>query len=113
MISGYQGELQLLLNLNGELNRCGERLIKCKEDYILMQYIGFCNKNGKEIYEGDIIEEKSIYRVFIIKWDNEEARFTLVFQKGDNGKMGQIRHIIDVINMEIIGNIYENKDLLK
>ena len=69
--------------------------------------------NGKEIYEGDIVEEKDFGRIFKIEWDENEARFELLLEKGLDGYKGQKRHIIDSFKMEIIGNIWEHPELLK
>lgn len=83
----------------------------------LMQYTGLKDKNGVEIYEGDIVKANGyIYKV--IYW-KEEAKYHLtsdyydsdcsfgdvwdVFIKGNNGEYK---------DLEVIGNIYENKELL-
>lgn len=77
----------------------------------VMQYIGIVDKNGKEIYEGDIVNidafgaEEDGY--FLVKFENESARYIL---SGD-------RLVYDFDNIygnecEIIGNIYENPQLL-
>ena len=86
---------------------------KEKRAFFLMQFTGLKDKNGKEIYEGDIVEEKDFKRIFKIEWDEYEARWDLIMMKGDDGWVGQKRHIVDTCRMEVIGNIYENKDLLK
>lgn len=78
------------------------------EDYISMQFTGL-KAMGEDVYEGDIVEEKDFMRIFKIEWNESEARFELVFVKGENGYEGQRRHIIDVFKMKKIGNIYETR----
>ena len=77
------------------------------DDVILMQYTGLKDKNGKEIYEGDIVKNVingSILRVEFGTWGitfiNGEGQS--VFPK-NNGKL----------ELEVIGNIYENPELLE
>ena len=77
------------------------------EDIDLMQYTGLKDEYGDEIYEGDIVTlHNSRYKVI---FNTEEARFVLkdVFFEMDipftnnNNK-----------RIEVIGNIYENSELL-
>jgi len=71
--------------------------------FILMQYTGLKDKNGKEIYEEDIVKDKErISEVFF-----EEG----MFRHGN--KTGSAAVTLRLKNLEIIGNIYENKELLK
>ena len=78
-------------------------------DFELMQYTGVKDKNGKEIYEGDIVKIDD--EVYEIKWVGAglsavkgERRFDWwKFAKIDGGSYIP----------EIIGNVYENPELLE
>ena len=76
-------------------------------DIELMQYTGLKDKNNKEIYEGDIVTlHNSKYKVI---FNTKEARFVL--------RDDEFESEIPFTNnnnerMEIIGNIYENSELL-
>lgn len=70
------------------------------------QYTGLKNKNGVEIYEGDIINDVD-YGIMICKYING----SFVWQNIENELYIKLFNYIP--NMEIIGNIYENKELLK
>ena len=77
------------------------------KDIELMQYTGLKDKNNKEIYEGDIVTlHNSKYKVI---FNTKEARFVL--------RDDEFESEIPFTNnnnerMEIIGNIYENPELL-
>ncbi len=67
------------------------------------QFTGLNDKNGKEIFEGDII--KDIHnQVWEIKWD-----ISCFVGEGD----GEMFHCFMIDEMKVIGNIYENPELLK
>ena len=69
----------------------------------VMQYTGLKDKNGREIYEGDILQSKSGI-VGPVVWDDLSACF---------GWMHPELIAIDMDEGEVIGNIYENPELLK
>jgi len=88
------------------------------DKYELMQFTGLHDKNGKEIYEGDILafhqlscfssKHGEIYEdaVAVVIWPIVCAGFTLNIIKGH-------LHSLDMEKGEIIGNIYENPELIK
>ena len=75
------------------------------------QYTGLLDKNGKEIYEGDIINGLDTDSKFGGRYENMKVDFyNGEFGIGDNmGHLG-LKHLSDI---EVIGNIYENPELLK
>lgn len=76
------------------------------EDIELMQYTGIKDKNGVEIYEGDIIICKYDPEIMMeVKWVDEGFR-TLGKYNGDN-YVGYVKN-----SAEVFGNIYENPELL-
>lgn len=91
------------------------------EDVILMQYTGLKDKNGKEIFEGDIIEINIGLDLFnknvvnpkkVVKFNEERARFEpFAFQQID-GSIKRTGYFGLEEYCEVLGNIYENPELL-
>jgi uncharacterized phage protein (TIGR01671 family) len=80
------------------------------EDFILMQFTGLKDKNGKEIYEGDIIKNNCDNSIFEVVYLEDQAKFRWKRLSGiRNGE--DTWHII-LFNGEVIVNIYENPELL-
>lgn len=80
----------------------------------LMQYTGLKDKNGKEIYEGDIVliklDETSTWHKTVVGFKKgafianliDKEDYVYIFHHGFTGD-----------DFEIIGNVYENKNLLE
>lgn len=85
---------------------------------ILMQYTGLKDKNGTEIYEGDIVETFDGYRggKGEVKWfaEWEGAWFYGYYLVNGNNPQYRISFPqMETKFIEVIGNIYENPELLK
>lgn len=80
----------------------------------VMQYSGLNDKNGIEIYEGDIIhadESSPIGNAVTAQIYFKEAGFALLTTQGSDTSIGYLVMIFPYA--EVIGNIYENPELLK
>ncbi len=117
MIDGSQ---ELLVDFEGGVwkREKDKRLTPMNYKLILMQYTGLKDKNGKEIYEGDIVGfarnkfageilPLNPFKGFYIKWKKGCARIRYT-EDGTEPIWGN-----HTISLEIIGNIYENPELLK
>lgn len=83
-----------------------------QERFIAMQFTGIHDKNGKEIYEGDIISNG--YEKCIVVWVKKYAGFMLKLINKEYEDKEWTNPMIDLRNdEEVIGNIYENPELLK
>jgi hypothetical protein len=67
------------------------------------QYTGLKDKNGKEIYEGDLLQREGHDYNHLVKWWDYSAGFNMAWVS-DSLRVG--------MEIEIIGNIYENPELL-
>ena len=82
-----------------------------KKPTVLQQFTGLHDKNGKEIYEGDIIEDRW-GRKYIVEWSNERSGW-IPFANGTGCGCCEVDMIYNSKDTEVIGNRYENPELLE
>ena len=84
-----------------------ENNILYKKDLKIMQYTGLKDKNNKEIYEGDIFHIGSKKILYVVEWIDCGLKGRQIKNKSWIG----LDYWKD--DIEIIGNIYENSELIK
>lgn len=72
------------------------------DNHILMQFTGLLDRHGREVYEGDIVTEGG--RPYVIEYDDRRAAY--------NYKTKTSSVLLYLFHGVVIGNIFENKELL-
>lgn len=91
------------------------------DQYVLMQYTGLKDRNGKEIYEGDILKGYNGIDGYpeskhVIQYFQPDCRFISIFANDfAGGKWDDRNESMGLVwvECEVIGNIYDNPDLLE
>lgn len=99
----------ILKGIKDEFTEEGEiHLIYDVNNYELMQATGLKDDDGRDLYEGDIFVSRFSNLVYIVYLDKERASFWIKSETGDHPLFA-----LTPFHPRIIGNIYENKDLLE
>lgn len=118
-----------IFNLDTITDENFNKIVKSYIDYdykliSIKQSTGLKDKNGKLIYEGDIVQttfENNSKRIFSVVWDNKTALFNgkIIKKEGINNYFMPNRDYLYYLlgnekdEVEVIGNIYENPELIK
>lgn len=115
----YFGDIPVFILLNGDFfyDDCFGNIkteYRINDSHKIMQYTGLKDSNGKEIFEGDILEAHQTINGqsrFVIK--NCIGEFDLRYAYDLDRKYEyNIKSFLEIDELEIIGNIYENTELL-
>lgn len=83
-------------------------------DIELMQFTGLKDKNGREIYEGDVVgcadSDYSAIGLGEIVW-NQNGYFEIDYHNGNRNFIPK-EELHEIYGFEVIGNIYENPELV-
>ena len=89
------------------LNHCGK-----SNRFCFMQFTGLKDRHGIEIYEGDILKD-NVGRIWVISYRENLATFIFLYRGKKDSWQSYMQFIKSQKPLEIIGNIYENPELLK
>ena len=79
------------------------------KDWDVMQYTGIKDKNGVEIYEGDVLSGFNGELTVEMKWSNEDGGYYVSEINRVSGGMATMEYLQ---NFKVIGNIHENPELI-
>lgn len=104
---GVVNENTILVDFNGNGNL---ETIFLTNDISLMQSTGLKDKNGNEIYEGDILKTRTRG---LVEVRYEDGNTVVTYKSGVNTRTTLVfSSFLDRYKVLIIGNIYEDSDLL-
>lgn len=108
-ISGYNGDYTFSNASIGEVDIDD----LCNKKWIIMQYTGLKDKNGKEIYEGDVILYNDVL------YPNKKVTFDYTIKGVGIGwypfcvAINSLKYLAYSDKAEVVGNVYENPELIK
>lgn len=105
---GFDGEI-LFTRIKSNVFGGGEHLVDTET---VGQCTGLKDKNGKLIFEGDVVEDEQSGICYFIKWFSECACYSLANRNGEMN-FGCDEFEMFLNDLSVIGNIHDNPELLE
>lgn len=109
----FDNRYEIYSTPRGNLKEALDEIVE-SDNYVIQQFTGLLDKNGKEIYEGDIMFDPKFQSYWEIYWKKEILGYDLRLVKAEKMDCRVWTVDLDVLReeMELVGNIFENKELI-
>ena len=112
----YASDEDIRFDTGGSCDNVYDLVVVDDQFYIYEQCTGLRDKNGKLIYEGDILAispDSQPWDCYTVFWQDDECQFQAVAYDGSDAYVKVLNELLEKDDMEIIGNIHENPELLE